>query len=201
MEATEAQVFKCTEAVTGTITYTDGACAGAASRANVSTLTPSEGGQPVNSSPHKAGAMDQERHNKEMMGLRDHGDAGYYISGPGSRGPSAVVLGGPSGQSSSFECARAKRDLEVAQSSITRNAGVIDARKQAMELACVGAAGFVEIEKSRPATPVEPTFQQRYVCAGTVANLPNGEPIASCNSQGCFGTSGHFYKSATRRKC
>lgn len=169
----DAQVNKCV-GPSGKITYTDGAC-GSGERSKV--VAEKQTAEQARAES-LAAAEGRERFYREQVSAANAAAAGIRpaIAAPAG----ATSLGGPT------ECDRARRDLEVAQKSITRKT------KPLAEIAAVESACGVDL------TPQE---RPRVVVVRPRVPPPPAPPVlvTSCSPSGCAGSDGNFYSDRNGR--
>ncbi len=175
-----AQVHKCTDARTGKVTYTDSVCATSEQRALV---VPKVSEQ--DAARQRMEAADANlRVQGEIAGIEQRKQAreaelrqqqGQYSSGDDRSG--------------SAGCAKAKRELSLAQSIRTGNRSVA-AEAMALEAECGMPSGTAADVVSAQNPPKKQ--QRRQPTTGTVNTAPS--VITSCDSSGCWDSSGTRYQ-------
>jgi hypothetical protein len=182
--AVHAQVFKCKDA-SGKLTYQSAPCdAGQQESRPVilkgPTLTDEE---KFNAAAYSAGTTPAEARQRLQAAEQPSAtNAGRTNSGTDDRQVSIT-----SDHSASTECARAKREVDIARSSVTMSEGqrlskVASLQRQA-EMACLGPDGYAKAEAAR-AEGKERARQRRNTTPSV---------ITSCDAGGCSDNLGNRY--------
>ena len=142
----QAQVIRCTDAVTGKVTYTDGKCASGATEREVEARKTPQEIQQEREEAAEALARKQQRLQAEATAA----EAESRRNAPRDHASPARTID----YARSPECARSRRNLDVVLSSATgggyeQNLRVEAAQRQ-VDLDCLGPQGYAEVEKSRP---------------------------------------------------
>lgn len=191
--AAPAQVVRCTDAHTGKVTYTDGACtSGATAREVEARKTPEEirqeRAQAAEALERKQQRLEQEaaatRLQAEREALRQREQA---TSAP----PRPDYARSP-------ECLRARRQWRELNEAQAREPLVhhptLDAAQRQMDLDCLGPEGYAELEKARasqrPPLVVVPGGRPTYI------PQPPRPRLTHCSEFTCFDSEGRGYPRA-----
>lgn len=155
--ATPAQVVRCTDARSGTVTYTDGNCAAGSRAHEVQARQSAQDIAQERAQAAQALEQKQQRLQAEAAALQLQAqrqalrEREQPVRAAPAQSPAQDYARSP-------ECARSRRQWDLTASS-TRQRYDQDARVQAaqrqMELDCLGPQGYAEVEKNRPAAPPE----------------------------------------------
>lgn len=176
-----AQVLRCTDARTGAISYTDGACDTGLQAREVLPLRSAEDIARERALAAQALARKEQR-------LRDAAASAALRPAP------AVEV--PAGPAESPRCAQSRQQLQGLLAH-TSNASASDAQRFAaaqrqLELDCLGAQAYSELEQSRSATAPAPII----IVPPRVARPrppPPRAPMAHCNVFRCVDRDGHVH--------
>lgn len=181
--ASLAQVIRCVDERSGKVTYTDSACV---SNSKSAQIVPKQIAAQADAE-REAAALARERFQIERAGLARRSPNEPTL--PESQGRSAGRLddSGPD-KSKSVDCHRAKRNLDIAMSSIVRKSKPI-AELVAVEAACgVDASKYGERQPVRNHSPPAPTQTQ----------TPTPSVITACDVGGCWDNLGGRYNASGR---
>ena len=194
--AAHGQVVRCTDARTGVVSYTDGDCpSGSKAREVLARQTPKEveqeRAQAAQALEHKQQRLQAEaaaaRLDAEQSAQRQREAAAY----------AAATRTRPQDYARSPECARARRNLDMAASSTAPSAygqeAPLQAAQRQMELDCLGPEAYAEIEKSRPAAPVILLPPQRPHWTRPMPPPPPPPRFTHCNVFRCYDSQGRSY--------
>ena len=158
--ATPAQVVRCTDARTGTVTYTDGDCAAGSRAREVQARQSAEDIAQERAQAAQALEQKQQRLQAEAAQLQLQAER-QALREREQAARAAPAQGPAQDHARSPECARSRRSLNLAASSTRQGYGQ-DARVQAaqrqMELDCLGPQGYADVEKNRPAAVPEVVY-------------------------------------------
>ena len=188
-----AQVVRCTDPVTGNVTYTDGACqSGAATREVEARKTPAEI-QRERAEAAEALELKQKRLQAEAA-----------AQAQSARNAPAPEARKSPDYARSPECARSRRNLEVTISA--GDAGTyehnlrVEAAQRQVDLDCLGPAAYTELEKTRANRPVvvPPTtivVPPRHTQPVPPPVTPPAKPpkFTQCNVFRCYDSQGNSY--------
>ena len=152
----QAQVVRCTDARTGKVTYTDGACAsGSAAHEVEARKTPEELQR-----ERELAAEALERKQQRLQAEADAEQAEAQRNAERDRARAAQAAAAapqPQDYARSAECARSRRQLDLVASSLSRTPYEQDVRMEAaqrqVDLDCLGPQGAAEVAKARAAQP------------------------------------------------
>lgn len=198
--AAQAQVVRCTDPATGKVTYTDGNCAGGTTAREVEARKTPGDIQREREQAAEALALKQKRLEAENKAA----EAEALRSAQRDRPPATRSHD----YARSPECARSRRNLDVASSS--GNAGSyeqnqrMEAAQRQMDLDCLGPEGYAEVEKARaarpttvttPPPPVVVVVPPRHPVRPTPQPTPAPEPkkFTQCNVFRCYDSQGNVY--------
>lgn len=152
--AAPAQVVRCTDARTGAVTYTDGDCnPGTRTREVQARQTPEEIAQ---ERAQATQALTEKQQRLHIEAATQQLEAQRQAQRQREQAARAAAAQTPAqAYARSAECARSRRNFDMAASSAGGARYDQDARLQAaqrqMELDCLGPEGYAEVEKNRPA--------------------------------------------------
>ncbi len=212
-----AQVLRCTDARTGAVSYTDGVCKTGSEVQEVEPRRSEADIERGRAQAAEALARKQQRLQNDLAATRlqaerDAQRAQQYQQQQQQRAPEADPARSP-------ECASARRQLEA--TSARPGSGAADPRllaaQQQMELVCLGAARYAELEKDRaarqpgvvfappvwspsyptyPGHPVYPTYPGHPVHPPHTRPPPPAPPpprFTHCNVFRCYDAQGRSY--------
>lgn len=185
------QVVKCLDAATGRVTYTQGSCAAHETLAHV-LKTPA-----VDTSSPDHG---QARPARERQAPPPAPAMPTATAPSAAAGPEATSMNGPpSGAPGSAACARALRNLEVAQRSITRTDKPLSELAE-VETACgTDVQGYAKLQRDPSAHPqAEPVPTAYGWCRGAACRYTHDRPhhhpgkpvVSSAAGRSCPGVRG-----------
>lgn len=198
-QGAQAQVMRCTDARTGKVTYTDGACEGGTSAHEVEARkTPQERQLEREMA---AEALERKQQRQQADAQAAEADA-RRAAAERDRARAAATLQ-PQDYARSPECARSRRNLDAVASGLSRSTHEhemrLEAAQRQMDLDCLGPQGFAELEKARanqPRVVVVPTARPRsvfpdpYPQAGTPQPAPR---LTQCGDFRCTDNLGNTY--------
>ena len=146
----QAQVIRCTDAATGKVTYTDGKCASGATEREVEARKTPQEIQQEREEAAEALARKQQRLDAEAAADRLDAARNARRAQQQQQQQQRATQADPA---QSAECASARRQLEAASARPGSGAGDprLLAAQQQMELVCLGAARYAELERDRAA--------------------------------------------------
>ncbi len=151
--AAQAQVLRCTDARTGQVTYTDGACTGAATVREVEPRKTAQEIQLERDQAAEALARKQQQRQAEAAARQIDADRDAQREREQAERTTRPATR-PQDYARSAECARSRRNLDVVVSSASgsydQNLRVETAQRQ-VDLDCLGPEAYAELEK--PARP------------------------------------------------
>ena len=151
-----AQVVRCTDARTGAVTYTDGDCYPGARAREVQARQSAEAIAQERSQAAQALAEKQQRLQIESAAQQLEAERQAQRQREQAARATAAQIP-PQAYARSAECARSRRNFDVAASSAASLRYDQDAPMQAaqrqMELDCLGPEGYANVEKNRPPPP------------------------------------------------
>jgi len=173
--AVHAQVVKCTDSLTGKVTYSDSGCSGGTV------------GQQVQARK-SAQALEDERAQAEAARQR------YAAPATSSQAQQAVPMRQEQAPqrdyASTFECRQAQRDIDIARGSVTASQSEkltnVAAAQRKADLACLGPTGYREAEAAR-AEARERAKERRARAPGVITH---------CDPGGCNDNYGNRYHRA-----
>lgn len=193
----QAQVVRCTDAVTGKVTYTDGQCAGGTTAREVEPRkTPQEiqqeREQAAEALAHKQQRLQAENTAAETEALRNaqRDRARPAKSQDYARSP---------------ECARSRRNLDVILTSASGGTYEQTLRAEAaqrqVDLDCLGPDGYAEVERARAARPITPApvvvappyYPARPRPTPVPTPTPPPKKFTQCNVFRCYDGQGNSY--------
>lgn len=156
-----AQVVRCTDARTGKVTYTDGACSsGEAARE----VEPRRSPQEI-LIDRQLSAEALERKQQQQQADREAADAETRRTAERNRARAANAPL-PQDYARSPECARARRSYEQVAGegprSTLEHEQRLEAAQRQMDLDCLGPEGYAELERARAAQPRVVVVPPRY---------------------------------------
>ncbi len=199
--ASQAQVVRCTDARTGQVTYTDGACAGGASAREVQPRqTPEE-----LRLERELAAEALERKQQRLQAETAAAEADAQRNAELSRARAAQLAAAapqPQDYARSPECARSRRNLDTVASGIARSTYEqeirLEAAQRQVDLDCLGPQGYAEVEKARANQPRvvvvpsrhRPTFPEPFPPIGKPQPAPR---LTQCGDFRCTDNQGNTY--------
>lgn len=181
--AVHAQVFKCKD-TSGKLTYQSAPCDAGQQESHPvilkgPTLTNEE---KFNAAAYSAGTTPAEARQRLTAEHPSAANAGKPNPGPDDR----QVQSTPD-YSATAECAKAKREVDIARSSITMSEGQrlskVASLQRQVEMTCLGPDGYVKAEAAR-AEGKERARQRRNTAPSV---------ITSCDAGGCWDNLGNRY--------
>lgn len=198
--AAHGQVVRCTDARTAAVSYTDGDCpAGTKAREVQARQTPEEVEQ-ERAQAAEALERKQQRVQAEAAAARLDAALGAQRQRE-QRARVAAKRAHPQDYARSPECARARRNLDIAAGSTPSYAygqeAPLQTAQRQMELDCLGPEAYAEIEKNRPTTPA-PTVVLPPPRPHWTRPLPPPAPLSqpqftNCNVFRCYDSQGRSY--------
>ena len=170
--AAQAQVVRCTDARTGKVTYTDGACASGTTAHEVEPRKTPEELQRERDLASEALERKQQRLQAEAEAERTEAlRSAERDRAQAARAAAAAPQ--PQDYARSPECARSRRRLDIVASGLARTPYEQDARLEAaqrqVDLDCLGPQGYADVEKARANQP-------RVLVAPPSARYPSTYP-------------------------
>lgn len=191
--AAPAQVVRCTDARTGQVTYTDGDCArGTTVREVEARKTPEEIRQ---ERAQAADALERKQQRLQAEAATARQDAERDAQRQREQAARAATTRTTAQDyARSPECARSRRNLDIAASSTARSPYEQDTQLQAaqrqMELDCLGPEGYAEVEKNRPLN--QPLLVHPRLRPPVARPLPQPS-FTQCNVFRCYDAQGRSY--------
>lgn len=198
--AAHGQVVRCTDARTAAISYTDGDCPAGSKAREVQTRQTSEEVEHQRAQAAEALERKQQRLQAETAAARLDAEQGAQRQRE-QRARAAAKRALPQDYARSPECARARRNLDIAASSTApyvygQDAPLQVAQRQ-MELDCLGPDAYAEIEKNRPAAPtptvVLPPPRPHWTRPLPPPALAPQPQFTNCNVFRCYDSQGRRY--------
>ena len=188
----QAQVVRCTDARTGKVTYTDGACASGSATHEVEARKLPEELQ----REREIAAEALERKQQRLQAEADAEQAEARRSAERDRARAAQARD----YASSAECARSRRQLDIVASGLSRTPYEQDARletaQRQVDLDCLGPQGYAEVEKARANQPrvvvMPPAVRPRPVFPVSPPTTPPRRNV-QCNVFRCTDGQGNTY--------
>lgn len=197
--AAQAQVLRCTDARTGQVTYTDGACTGAAS---VREVEPRKTPQQIRLEREQAAeALARKQQQQQAEAAARQIDADRDARRERELAERATrPTARPQDYARSAECARSRRNLDVVVSSTSgtydQNLRVEAAQRQ-VDLDCLGPEAYAEVEKARAArqetAPSVVVIPPRHPVYTRPAPPPPPHKFTQCNVFRCYDSQGNSY--------
>lgn len=198
----QAQVVRCTDARTGKVTYTDGACTGGSSAQEiVPRKTPEELQQERDQA---AQALERKQQRLQAETAAAQAEASRNAERDRARAAQAAATAPqPQDYARSPECARSRRNFEMVTSGISRSTYEQDVRVEAaqrqMDLDCLGPQGYAEVEKARanqPRVVVVPPSRHRPLYPEPFPTVGKPQPaprLTQCGDFRCTDNLGNTY--------
>jgi len=192
--ATQAQVVRCTDARTGKVTYTDGACESGAAAREVEPRKTAEELQQERAQAAEALQRKQQRLETEAAATRLQAEREALRQ----RGQATSAPPRPD-HARSPECLRSRRQWQELNEAQVREPLVqnpaLDAAQRQMDLDCLGPEGYAEMERARasqrPPLVVVPNARPAYPTPP-----PSRPKLTHCTEFTCFDTEGKAYPRA-----
>ena len=189
----QAQVVRCTDARTGQVTYTDGACTSGAMAREVEPRKSAEEirqerAQAAQALEHKQQRREQEAAATRLQAEREALRRREQTTNPPPRPDYA----------STPECQRSRRQWQTLNEAQAREPLVhhpgLDAAQRQMDMDCLGPEGYAEMERARalqrPPIVVVPHTRPGYI------PQPQRPRLTHCTDFTCFDTQGKAYPRA-----
>lgn len=200
--AAQAQVLRCTDARTGQVTYTDGACTGAATVREVEPRKTAQEIQLERDQAAEALARKQQQRQAEAAALQIDADRDARRERDLAERANRRATR-PQDYARSADCARSRRNLDVVVSSASgsydQNLRVETAQRQ-VDLDCLGPEAYAELEKARaarmetsPAVVLVPPRHPVYTRPAPPPPPPPPRRITQCNVFRCYDSQGNSY--------
>lgn len=198
----QAQVLRCTDARTGKVTYTDGACEGGTAAHEVEARkTPQERQL---EREQAAEALERKQQRQQAEATAAEADARRAAERDRARAAQvAAATPQPQDYARSPECARSRRNLDAVAAGLSRSTHEHELRMEAaqrqMDLDCLGPQGFAEVEKARanqPRVVVVPTARPRSVFPDPYPHAGTPQPptrLTQCGDFRCTDNLGNTY--------
>ena len=198
--AAHGQVVRCTDTRTGAVSYTDGDCAAGSKAREVQARQTPEAVEQERTQAAQALERKQQRLQTEAAAAQLDAEQDAQRQREAAA-RTAATRPRPQDYARSPECARARRNLDIAASrtpsyAYGQEAPLQTAQRQ-MELDCLGPEAYAEIEKNRPAAPaatiVLPPPRPHWT-----RPLPPPAPLpqpqfTNCNVFRCYDSQGRSY--------
>ena len=196
--AAHGQVVRCTDARTGAVSYTDGDCPAGSKAREVQARQTAEAVEQEHAQAAQALERKQQRLQTEAAAARlDAEQDAQRQREQAAR--TAATRARPQDYARSPECARARRNLDIAASrtpsyAYGQEAPLQTAQRQ-MELDCLGPEAYAEIEKNRPAAPATTIVLPPPRPHWTRPVPPPAPPprFTHCNVFRCYDSQGRSY--------
>lgn len=196
--AAHGQVVRCTDARSGTVSYTDGDCPGGNKAREVLARQTPEAIEQERSQAAQALERKQQRLQAEAAAARLDAEQGALRQRE-QAARAAAMRAHPQDYARSAECARARRNLDIVTSSTAPYAygqeAPLQVAQRQMELDCLGPEAYAEIEKNRPAAPA-PTVVLPPPRPHWTRPVPPPAPpprLTHCNVFRCYDSQGRSY--------
>ncbi|CAN7593266.1 DUF4124 domain-containing protein [Acidovorax sp. LjRoot118] len=192
----QAQVTRCTDARTGKVTYTDGACSGGeAAREVEPRRTPEE---ILLDRQLSAEALDRKQQRLQAENEAAQADAQRAADLQRARAANAPL---PQDYARSPECARSRRNYDLLAGegprSTQEHGQRLEAAQRQMDLDCLGPQGYAEIERARAAQPRVVVVPPRYGIGypAPFPTVPQKPPprLTQCSDYRCTDNQGNTY--------
>ena len=196
--AAHGQVVRCTDARSGTVSYTDGDCPGGNKAREVLARQTPEAIEQERSQAAQALERKQQRLQAEAAAARLDAEQGALRQREAAA-RAAATRAHPQDYARSPECARARRNLDIVASSTapyaSRQEAPLQVAQRQMELDCLGPEAYAEIEKNRPSAPAATIVLPPPRPHGT-RPVPPPAPLprfTHCNVFRCYDSQGRSY--------
>lgn len=148
------QVVRCTDTRTGAVSYTDGNCAAGSKALEVQApRTPAQLAQERAQAAEALARKEQRLQAEAAAAQRDAEQTAQRQQEQAER--AAAMRARPQDYARSPECARARRNLDMAASRTPSHAygqeAPLQVAQRQMELDCLGPEAYADLEKNRPA--------------------------------------------------
>jgi hypothetical protein len=201
----QAQVMRCTDARTGKVTYTDGACEGNTSAHEVEARKTPQERQLERELAAEALERKQQRQQAEATAADT--DARRAAERDRARAAQAAAAAPqPQDYARSPECARSRRNLDAVAAGISRSTHEhemrLEAAQRQMDLDCLGPQGFAEVEKARanqPRVVVVPAARPHSLFPDPYPQVRPSQPpprLTQCGDFRCTDNQGNTYPRA-----
>ena len=198
----QAQVLRCTDARTGKVTYTDGTCEGGTAAREVEARKSPEELQQEREQAAEALERKQQRLQAEATAAeRDAHRAAEQDRARAAR--AAANTPQPQDYARSPECARARRNLDLVASSLSRSTYEQELRlstaQRQVDMDCLGPAGYAEVDKARALQPrvvVVPPARHRPLFPDPFPHTGHAQPpprLTQCGEWRCTDNQGNTY--------
>ena len=184
-EQAHAQVLRCTDARTGAVSYTDGTCRAGSKVQEVEPRRSSEDIERDRAQAAEALARKQQRLQNDLAAARLEADRDAQRAQQQQQQNQQQAQQQRADPAGSPECTRARRQFEAV--SVRPGSGADDPRLQAaqqqMELVCLGAARYAELQRDRaarqPGVVVVPQTYPAYPGYSSYPTYPGypGHPV------------------------
>lgn len=194
----QAQVLRCTDARTGEVTYTDGACQGGASVREVEPRKTPQEIQRERQQAAEALERKQQQQQAEAATRQQEADREREKAARAPRTPR------PHNHAASAECKRSRQNLAALVNSPNGTYDQqlqIDNAQRQMDLDCLGPEGYAEVEKARAARQVTPPSVVLAPPRRPIYTAPAAPPsqpqqpreMKQCNVFRCYDNQGNIY--------
>lgn len=193
------QVVRCTDARTGAVSYTDGDCAAGSKTLEVQApRTPEQLAQERAQATEALARKEQRLQAEAAAAQRDAGQAAQRQRDQAAR--AAATRARPQDYARSPECARSRRNLDIAASSTPSYAygqeATLQIAQRQMELDCLGPEAYADLEKNRPAAAPATTVVLSPARPHWTRPVPPPAPppqFTHCNVFRCYDQQGRSY--------
>ena len=205
LTSAQAQVVRCTDARTGKVTYTDGACAGDATAREVEPRkSPAE-----LQLDRQLAAEALERKQQRLQADATAAEIEALRNAERDRARAARATAAapqPQDYARSPECARSRRSLDLVASGLSRSTYEhelrLEAAQRQVDLDCLGPQGYAEVEKARanqPRVVVVPSARNRPLYPDPFPQVGRPSPpprLTQCGDFSCTDSQGNRYPRA-----
>ena len=192
----QAQVVRCTDARTGQVTYTDGSCASGSAAREVAPRKSRE--EIAQERAQAAEALERKQQRLQTDALAAQTEALQNAERDRARAAQAAAAAPqPQDYARSAQCARSRRNLDIAAHSITRTAREqavqVAAAQQQVDMDCLGPQGYAEVARARaqqPSVVVVPSYPPPFPAPARPAPPPR---LTQCGDFRCTDNLGNSY--------
>lgn len=198
-----AQVIRCTDAVSGKVTYTDGSC----DTGQRSTQVQARKTEQALAAEREeaAEALERKRERQQAQAEADQRQLEretLQAQRQAQRDAQSRQTASPADYANSRACADARRALNAAAGSLARTpeeqASRVDAAQQQMDFACLGPDAYVRAQANRPNYPPvivvqQPVWPHHNRPRPPHAERPRAPYIKECTSFTCTDNNGKRY--------
>lgn len=197
--AAQAQVVRCTDARTGKVSYTDGACDAGQRSAQIEARKTEE--QLAAEREQAAEALEQKQARQAAQAEADQRQLERETL-QAQREKALERPAAPADYANSRACAEARRGVKAATNNLARTpeeqASRIDAAQQQMDFACLGPDGYARAQANRASQPPvvvvqQPVWPHHNRPRPPHVERPRGPYIKECSSFTCTDNNGKRY--------